>query len=138
MDHTAFAAVHWVEREWLVRLKGTVGGRKRRHAEFLHAEQAIVVAVKRNPGVIFARDVKHLQSEHFQCQKQLTLVGQENIDVFSRELDLDIRMLKIRIEVDRRGHLEIEFKTRIADKRGQEIRDLLSVLLDRVLGFRHA
>ena len=99
MDHPSLAAGHRVEMKGHVRAFHLVCRRQRAHAEFFHAQQAVIVCVERNQRMIFGRKPQRLHREMFQRQQQLCPIGQQKINVFAGEPDRYLRVLYFRVRI---------------------------------------
>lgn len=98
MQDPAFAAVHGIKAERLLRGLHAFGGLRGARPQFLDAEQPVVIRIEADAAVILGRYVKRFHGEVFERQQYFVFVGQQLGNVLAVELHADIGVLKLRVD----------------------------------------
>lgn len=90
MNDAAFTAAHRAEEERLATLLDLVASGLGGEAEFFDAEQAIVIGVEHDQGMVFVRQAQHFHGEVFESEQQFCFVQQQHVGFGATEADDDI------------------------------------------------
>lgn len=132
VDDAALAAGHGAEEEGLAGFLDFRAGGLGREAEFLDAEEAIVVGVEDDEGVILMRETQHFHGEVLQGQEQFGFVFEEAIRLFAAEFYDDVGVFDFGVG----GSAFVEFIVHVdvdaIEEIVEEVADFVFVLIDGV------
>ena len=133
MDNAALAAVHGIEAEGLAGVLDLLrrgGGGK---AELGDAERAVIVGVEGELRMVVGRHSQRFHGDVLEREKQLGLVGEQEVGIGPAELHHDFRILDLGIGRFAFGDLIFEIEVRIVQNGIEEFLDLIADGFNRVL-----
>ena len=133
VNNAPLPAVHRAEVERLMRFLHAFGGSLRAHAQFLNAQQAMVIRIEADAGVLFRGHSQSFHGELFQGQKKLGFIAQQEVHIGTTEANHQIRILKIGMKVLAFAHFEIQIEPSEPEGILQELFNAWTGLLKRVL-----
>ena len=137
MDETAFAAAHRAEAERSLRLPDPLANRERPNSQLLLAQEAIVIGVEAEQGVLIRRHFENFLSELFQSEESLALVVHQEFEIRTGELDDERRLLKVAARLFAIQDLVLDVEVHGIEDCVKKIGDIIAHRFDCVFPVAH-
>jgi hypothetical protein len=132
MDNAALAAGHGAEEKRLAGLLHFGAGSLGRQAELFDAEEAIVVRVENDEGVVFMRQPEHFHGEVLQGKEEFGFVFEEAIGFLAAELYNDVGVFDFGVGRSAFVEFIIDVDVDAVEEVVEKVADFVFVLIDGV------
>ena len=123
--------------ERLASLLHALGGGNGAEPQFFDSEQAVIIRIEAEQGMVLGRNAEHLQRELLQSEQQFAAIRQKQVDVVARELHDDVGIFQFGVRMLPGRDFEIQFESGEPDQVTDEIFYIRSDVRNGILRLAH-